>query len=134
LVNDFRGGSHKKANVSYHQIFDKRGFAHRDLSKAPAVHTFHRVFLRTDAEVLKGQELLGCYGREFQQDEKGQFYWDWGDCDANDFCETQVSVCECLCVCQRERERERACMCMITTESSSVIISKPCTCSRNYLS
>ena len=104
MVNDFRGGSHKKANVSYHQIFDKRGFAHRDFSKAPAVNTMNRVFLRTDTEVLEGQEFLACYGREFKQDKNGQWYWDWGDCDVND--ETQVSVCECVCECQRERERE----------------------------
>ena len=106
MVNDYRGGSHKRANVSYHRIDDNRGFAHRDLSKAPAVNVLHRVFLRTDTEVQKGQELLAWYGRLFKRDNKGQWYWDWGDCDENDLHETQVSVCECVCVCQRERERE----------------------------
>ena len=70
------------------------------------MNVLHRVFLRTDTEVQKGQELLAGYGRLFKRDNKGQWYWDWGDCDENDLHETQVSVCECVCVCQRERERE----------------------------
>ena len=107
MVNDYRGGFHKRANVSYYKIDDARGFAHRDLSNAPEVFVLHRLFLRTDTEVQGGQELLACYGRAFKQGQNGQWDWNWGDCDDNGLHETQVSVCECLCVCQRERERER---------------------------
>ena len=105
MVNDYRGSSHKRANVSYHKIDDARGFAHRDLSNAPPVRVMHRLFLRTDTQVEEGQELLGCYGREFKKGQNGEYGWHWKDCDDNGLLDT-VCVCVCVCVSERERERE----------------------------